>query len=172
MFTFLVGFRENVNRAEKGETFMGKTCNISYDLIIENEKRVLRYAARTSDCFSVVTEQIKPFSARPAKCRHDAVLEPISDCLVKQTVGVNSWLGTMRSGNHWVLNLYRITKATKNWLNEAPNLFLYRDDMPEDICFYRNGKAWLYATTHEKMIHIIDPTDADLAFFKGIEDEA
>ncbi len=150
---------------------MGKTCSISYDLILDNEKRVLRYAARTSDCFSVVTEQIKPFSAKPAKCRHDAVLEPISDCLIKQAVGVKSWPGTMRSGNHWVLNLYRITKVTKNWLNEAPNLFLYRDDMPEDICFYRNGKAWMYATTHEKMIHIIDPTDADLAFFKAIEDE-
>lgn len=72
MFSILVGFRENVNRAKKGETFMGKTCSISYGLIIEKEKRALRYAARTSDCFSVVTEQIKPFSAKPAKCRHDA----------------------------------------------------------------------------------------------------
>lgn len=73
---------------------MRKTYNISYDLIIENEKRVLRYAARTSDCFSFITEQIKPFSARPAKSRHDAVLEPISDCLVKQTVGVKSRPGS------------------------------------------------------------------------------
>lgn len=32
--------------------------------------------------------------------------------------------------------------------------------------------AGMTPTTYEKMIHIIDPTDADLAFFKAIEDEA
>lgn len=32
--------------------------------------------------------------------------------------------------------------------------------------------AGMTPTTYEKMIHIIDPTDEDLAFFKAIEDEA
>lgn len=30
---------------------MLKAYNISYDLIIENEKKILHYAAMTSDCF-------------------------------------------------------------------------------------------------------------------------
>lgn len=41
--------------------------------------------------------------------------------------------------------------------------------MPEDICFYRDGKAWMYFTTHERDMAIINPTDEDMAFFETIE---
>lgn len=68
-----------------------------------------------------------------------------------------------------VLNIYRMVKSTRNWLNESPNLFVYREDLPEDICFYRDGKAWMYATTHEHDMTIINPTNEDMAFFKTIE---
>lgn len=127
------------------------------------------HAAKTSDSFSVVTEQVKPFGIDPPKCKHDEILNSISDYLIKQDVGVKSWPGTKTSANHMVLNIYRIVKSTRNWLNESPNLFVYREDLPEDICFYRDGKAWMYVTTHERDMAIINPTDEDMAFFETIE---
>lgn len=82
---------------------------------------------------------------------------------------MKSWPGTKTSANHMVLNIYRMVKSTRNWLNESPNLFVYREDLPEDICFYRDGKAWMYVTTHERDMAIINPTDEDMAFFETIE---
>ena len=38
-------------------------------------------------------------------------------------------------------------------------------DLPQDICIYRNGKPWLYATTHEKELTLLNPTEADKALF-------
>ena len=148
---------------------MCKRTKIAYDILIENYRAIIRYAAKTSDSFSVVTEQVKPFSIVPPKCKHDEILSSISDYLIKQVVGAKSWPGTETSANHMVLNIYLMVKSTRNWLNEGPNLFVYREDLPEDICFYRDGKAWMYVTTHERDMTIMNPTNEDMAFFETIE---
>ena len=154
---------------KEGIFSMCKKAKIGYNVLTENYRTIIRYAAKTSDSFSVVTEQVKPFSIVAPKCRHDEILNSISDYLIKQVVGVKSWPGTKTSANHMVLNIYRMVKSTRNWLNESPNLFVYREDLPEDICFYRDGKPWMYATTHEHDMTIINPTNEDMAFFKTIE---
>lgn len=101
---------------------MCKRTKIAYDILIKNYRTIIHYAAKTSDSFSVVTEQVKPFSIVPPKCKHDEILNSIADYLIKQVVGVKSWPGTKTSANHMVLNIYRMAKSTRNWLNESPNL--------------------------------------------------
>lgn len=148
---------------------MCKRMKIAYDVLIKKYRTIIRYAGKTSDSFSVVTEQVKPFSIDPPRCKHDEILSSISDYLIKQVVEAKSWPGTETSAKHMVLNVYRMVKPTRNWLNESPNLFVYREDLPEDICFYRDGKAWMYATTHEHDMAIINPTNEDTVFFETIE---
>ena len=47
---------------------MCKRTKLAYDILIENYRAIIRYAAKTSDSFSVVTEQVKPFGIDPPKC--------------------------------------------------------------------------------------------------------
>ena len=146
--------------------FMYKTIHkLDYSVIAANYRQVLQYASTTADSFSVITDHLKPYNVIPPRCKHDEILESIKGNLVNQAVGVTSWPGTKTSARHKVLNLYQITKKTKEWLIGCPNLFLLSESLPQDICFYRKGEVWLYSTTHEKEIDIINPTDADTSFF-------
>lgn len=139
--------------------------NLPYDKVIERWTDVVLYASKSSDSFSLITEQLKPYQAEPPKCRHDELLDPISGDLLQQEVNVKSWLGTKTSDKHRVLNLYRMSKTTRAWLKTCPNLLDCSRDLPQDICFCRNGKPWLYATIHEKELTLLNPTEADKAFF-------
>lgn len=56
-------------------------------------------------------------------------------------------------------------------LLKIPNIFTPEINMPEDICFYRNGKLWFATVSHEKLAFIFDAKKEDLKFFlkKGIK---
>ena len=61
----------------------------------------------------------------------------------------------------------RCCKESRKQLLLMPNVFLPIDnDIPEDICFYRNGKLWFATISHEKIALAVDVTKADLTFFK------
>jgi hypothetical protein len=48
-----------------------------------------------------------------------------------------------------------------------PNFFLPEDyELPEDLCFYRNGSHWFATISHEETAFLTGATAEDLAFFK------
>jgi hypothetical protein len=50
-------------------------------------------------------------------------------------------------------------------LIELPNIFIpLENDLPEDVCFFRNGIAWFVTISHEKMAFMQNPSKADLDF--------
>ena len=146
-----------------------RVLKIEYSLLLENYRTIIHYAAKTSDSFSIITEQIKPYGVTPPKCKHDAFLAPIYGCLDHQIVGAKTWPGTNTSAKHMVMNLYRMTKVTQKWLDEIPNPFLLCDNKPQDICFYRKAEALMYAVTHENEAVVVNPTDEDIRFFSQFE---
>lgn len=141
---------------------------IDYATLIRYREEIIRYAAKTADSFSVITEQTKPYSITPPVCRHDSVLSGIGDALLSQTLDVKSWPGTRTSARHMVLNRYRMTKAARAWLLDCSDLLLPGSGLPQDLCFYRGDDAWLYTTTHEKEAAILNPTEKDISFFENL----
>lgn len=56
-------------------------------------------------------------------------------------------------------------------LLKMPNIFIPENNMPEDICFYRNSKLWFATVSHERIAYIFDARKEDLDFLSknGIE---
>ena len=74
------------------------------------------------------------------------------------------FLGQLR---HQIMIICRCCKESRKELLKIPNLFITSDDdVPEDICFYRNDKLWFATVTHEKLSFMQNPTKQDLAFLK------
>lgn len=115
--------------------------NLPYDKMIERWTDVVLYASKSSDSFSLITEQLKPYQAEPPKCRHDELLDPISGDLLQQEVNVKSWPGTKTSDKHRVLNLYRMSKTTRAWLKTCPNLLDCSRDLPQGHMLLPKRKA-------------------------------
>lgn len=40
-------------------------------------------------------------------------------------------------------------------------------NLPEDICFYRDGEVWLYTVTHERSATMVSSTSLDFDFLKS-----
>lgn len=48
------------------------------------------------------------------------------------------------------------------------NFFLaIEQNLPEDICFYRDGEVWLYTVTHERSATMVSSTSLDFDFLKS-----
>ena len=141
---------------------------IVYDDIVEKYKEVLKYAIRYSDTFAVITELKRPYSKIPPNCKHDEVMKNFEEYLVKQVVRVREWPGTNTSSLHKVMNVYKACRATRDALLELPNIFLaLENNLPEDICFYRNEKLWIGTISHEKMAGMKNETKEDIAFLEN-----
>ena len=71
-----------------------------------------------------------------------------------------------------ILSFYLQLNALKllDYVEVSNNQFIMcsviDNDIPEDICFYRNGKLWFATISHEKIAFAVDVTKADLTFFK------
>ena len=67
---------------------------------------------------------------------------------------------------HQIMVVCRCCKESRIQLLQLPNIFLpIENDMPEDICYYRNGNLWFATISHEKMAFMVDATNKDVAFF-------
>lgn len=141
-----------------------KIYAVPFGVAEKNYIKIFEYACNTSDSFTIITKQKKPYSSVPVRCIHDDYLHDISTSLCEQVVNAKKWPGTETKANHIVLNRYAINATTIKWLKRVPNL-LSIGSGPEDICFYRNGKPWLITTTHEKTMYVVHPTTCDKTFF-------
>lgn len=140
---------------------------IDYDSLALNYVSVIKYASRTSDTFSFITKQKKPFLKRPPICIHDEYLARLIPFLVSQEFGIKQWPGTITRDNHKLMNTYRMCRETEQILLSFGNPFIFSPDMPEDICFWRKGCPWLVTTSHEKIAYMEKPSPDDIAFIEN-----
>lgn len=141
-------------------------CSLNYLDISEKYLITLKYCLKNSDTFSVITNLKKPYSNVTPICEHDAVLVFWKSCLVEQIIGIKKWPGTQTKDTHKVMNVYNSRKFRTTFTN-LPNFFsAIENNLPEDICFYRNGDVWLSTISHEKLAFVSNATKSDIVFLK------
>lgn len=142
--------------------------NVSYIDLIQKEKIILDYALKFSDAFSIVTKIQKPYSKIPPNFENPEVAKKLEPFAIKYIFDRNEWpIKYLTRSKHQIMVLYSACKESRQITNELPNVFLpLENNLPEDICFYRNEKAWLITISHEKIAYMDNPTANDIEFFK------
>lgn len=145
--------------------FMSHRIYMNYEDIIKNEPVVIDFLAKKSNCFSVTTVIKKPYSQLPPVFNYSTQLQPfITKYIFERKDWPVDFLGHLK---HQIMVVCHCCKESRKQLLHMPNIFLPIDSkMPEDICFYRNGKLWFATISHEKMAFMVDATKEDVAFFK------
>ena len=145
--------------------FMSDRIYLNYDDIVKEESVVIDYLAKNSDRFSVTAVIKRPYSQLPPDFNYGVQLQPfVENYIFERKDWLVNFLGYMR---HQIMVVCRCCKESRKQLLLMPNVFLPIDnDIPEDICFYRNGKLWFATISHEKIAFAVDVTKADLTFFK------
>ena len=150
---------------EREGTYSMHNIDIDFSDLIENYHEVIKYAGKFSDAFSVITNLKKPYSENPPICEHDEAIKCLKPFLTEQIMGIKEWTGMMTKDNHKVMIIYRTCKESRKILSEMPNLFLpVKNQLPEDICFYRNKNPWFATVSHEKTAFMLNATKDDMAF--------
>ena len=138
---------------------------VNYMDIIHNEQIVIDFLSRFSDEFSITVLIKKPYSQDPPIYQYCDQITPYATKFIYEK---KDWpvdfLGQLK---HQILVVCGCCKQSRKELLNMPNLFFSAEcDVPEDICFYRDGKLWFATITHEKMAFMVDATKEDVAFFK------
>lgn len=137
-----------------------------YDNLIEKKCEVIKYAVKTSDTFTLISNQVKPYSLIPPKCEFDDTMSILKPYIVNQIVGIKKWPGTETRANHKVMTIYKSCSQAGKLLCLLSNIFLpLQNNLPEDICFYRNNDCWFETISHEKLAFGFELTKNDLMFF-------
>ena len=140
--------------------------NVNYEDIIQQEQIIIDFLSKNSDYFSVTVIIKKPYSQMPPVFNYNVQLYPYA---VKYIFEKKDWLvDFLGQLKHQIMVVCRCCKGSRKELLQMKNLFLpVENDMPEDICFFRNGKLWFATISHEKIAFIINPTSEDIKFFKA-----
>ena len=144
---------------------MSRETYINYDDIVKNEQALIDYLAKNSDTFSVLVILKKPYSQDPPAFNYDVQLRPF----VKQYIYERSArpVRFLSYSNHQIMVVCHCNGKSRKQLLQMPNLFLAEEgDLPEDICFYRNGQIWFATISHEKLAFALDVTEEDVSFLK------
>lgn len=140
---------------------------IDYQDLIKHYEETINYAMNTSDVFSIIAVQKKPYSVIPPLTNYDEFLQSLDQCLVNKIINVKGWPGTETRNNHKVICIYNCCKFSRNVMLKMSNIFqAFELYMPEDICFYRNDIAWLVTVSHEKYAFMYNTTKEDIIFLK------
>ena len=135
---------------------------VNYDALVDNESSAIEYLMKNSDSFSVTVITKKPYSQQPPIFDQS---ERFDRFIIKYYFDYETWpvdfLGRMK---HQILIMCSCNKESRKMLSEMPSLFLPEINMPEDICFYRNGKLWFATVSHERLAYIFDAKKEDLEF--------
>jgi hypothetical protein len=136
---------------------------IDYNDIVKNEKKVLDYTSKFSDCFSILAIIKKPYSQNPPVFKYSDLFYPYATKYIydKKDRPIN-FLSNLK---HQIMIICDCCKGSRKMLIELPNIFIpLENDLPEDVCFFRNGIAWFVTISHEKMAFMQNPSKADLDF--------
>lgn len=143
--------------------------NINYMDLVQKEKIILNYALKSSDIFSIVTKIRKPYSKIPPNFENLEIAEKLEPFVLNTFFERNEWpIKYLGRSKHQVMVLYKICKESRQIICELPSVFVPLDiNLPEDICFYRDEKAWLTTISHEKIAFMDNPAEKDLKFFES-----
>lgn len=138
----------------------------NYDDIVRNNEVFFKYAFHNSNAFSIITHMNRPYSKRPPNCDHDEMLKDLQSYLLRQIVGIRIWSNDNASDNHTVMNLYESNRRSYNILYSIGD-FLQpcENELPEDICFYKDNRAWISTVSHERLAFLYSDDEADSKFF-------
>ncbi len=147
---------------------MSEALAINYRDLINQYENVINYAMKTSDVFSVVSFKSKPYSVEIPITDNDELMKVLEEALIKKFVNSKGWPGTETRDNHRVISIYKCCRYSREELLKMPNFFFaFKDNLPEDICFYRNGIAWFVTTSHEEYAWIYNATIEDVKFLEA-----
>lgn len=64
---------------------------------------------------------------------------------------------------------YKLSENVKEFLLQQGRLYKFLSpNLPEDICFFKNGKCWLKTTTHEHEGYIFEQSEREKEYLKRI----
>lgn len=149
---------------EKGGIYF--MYELNYGMLCVNFIEVLDYCFKNSDSFSLITTLKKPYTRIPPICEHDSIIECWKNCLINILPDIKKWPGTETKCNHKVMFIYNAKKFRRTYHNISNFFLAIEQNLPEDICFYRDKKVWLYTITHERNAVIVSPSMKDLDYFK------
>lgn len=139
--------------------------NLNYEDIVKKEPVIIDFLTKNSDCFSVTVIIKKPYSQIPPIFNYDAQIHPYATKYIfEKKDWLVDFLGQLK---HQIMVVCRCCKESRKMLLQMPNIFLpIKNNMPEDICYFRNGKLWFATISHEKMAFILNPTNEDIQFLR------
>lgn len=144
------------------------SCDVifDYETIVEKESLLIPYLVKNSNSFSVLPIIKRPYSQMPPDFNYNAQFSPFA---IKYLFDRKDWpVPYLSHLKHQIMVLCRCCKESRNMLASLPNLFLpLEHGLPEDICFYRDRKAWFVTISHEKMASAYNVTNTDITFFKA-----
>lgn len=149
--------------------FNDNCIKLNYESLEKNNIKILKYATKTCDFFSLITHLKKPYSKRPPLCEHDELLLEIKPYLLNQIIGIRKWSNNGVGNNHMVMNIYKCCKETRLFLTNTNDYFNPRKcNLPEDICFYRKRAVWLATVSHERLAFIYSFNEEDRSFLEKL----
>lgn len=149
--------------------FNDNCIKLNYESLEKNNIKILKYATKTCDYFSLITHLKKPYSKRPPLCDHDEILLEIKPYLLDQIVSIRKWSNNGVNNNHIVMNVYKCCRETRFFLvNSADYFNPAKDKLPEDICFYRKRAVWLATVSHERLAFIYSFNEEDRSFLEKL----
>ena len=150
--------------------FISKGISLDYNAISQRYTEILEYVFKKSESFSIVTDLVRPYSKRPPLCKQDEWIADLQEYMISQEVGAKEWPGVRNRNCHKVLTFYRACRQAREILCAWPNAFYACEyNLPEDICFYRDGKVWFGTTSHERTADVLVATKEEEAFFDPFE---
>lgn len=134
--------------------------------VIMNDKQYrlfIKYALTICDSFSLVFEKSDEDKTKYIFQEfYDSIAEFI---LEKKTIECHPVTGTCYSNSDIIYCRYN--KNTIYILQIADNIFDWNgQNLPEELCFYKNNKVWFSCIYHERLLFIYNETKNDIDFLK------
>ncbi len=167
-------------------------CDLNYDRISENSSAVMQYCLQNSDSFSII---IPPWIDE--KIEKLLALEPwlikridniknwsgteTGDIKIPENVSDLPGLKTLDLSETEILNLLQAQNQRKYTMHiyssdcfsaaGIPPFDFFNpieNNLPEDICFYRDEFAWYSTVSHERVAFMENATEDDVVFFENL----
>lgn len=127
-------------------------------------KAFINYAMTTCDMFSLVFEKDDINKMQYALQEIYLILAEFA--FHKRNIGYHPDTGT--SFSHSDLIYFTCNHDTRGVLLSMANTIYdwNGENLPEELCFYRNGKKWFTCVCHARLLFLYNGTEADAAFFE------
>lgn len=104
----------------------------------------------------------------PEWCGHASWFEPfyISTSSIEEKIQIE-----YKHKGEYIYNIcfYKTSDNVKEFLLQQDRLYKFlAPNLPEDICFFKNGKCWLKTTTHEHEGYIFEQNGEEKEYLKQI----